>query len=119
MHWLYFNEQSPMALEKAGATYDSTIGYNETVGYRAGTTQVYKPLEAERLLELPMHAMDTALFYLSYLGLSPWKASTRLRQMTDHVVQFGGCFTVNWHDRSLAPERFWVGCYLELIQDMK
>jgi hypothetical protein len=119
MHWLYFNEQSPMALEKADATYDSTIGYNETVGYRAGTTQVYKPLEAERLLELPLHAMDTALFYLSYLGLSPRKASTRLRKMTDHVVQFGGCLTVNWHDRSLAPERLWGGCYSELIQDMK
>jgi hypothetical protein len=119
MHWLYFNEQSPMALEKADATYDSTIGYNETVGYRAGTTQVYKPLEAERLLELPLHAMDTALFYLSYLGLSPRKASARLRKMTDNVVQFGGCLTVNWHDRSLAPERLWGGCYLELIQDMK
>jgi hypothetical protein len=119
MHWLYFNEQSPLALEKAEATYDSTIGYNETVGYRAGTTQVYKPLGARRLLELPMHAMDTALFYLSYLGLSPRKASTRLRQLTDNVVQFGGCFTVNWHDRSLAPERLWGGCYGELIQDMK
>jgi hypothetical protein len=119
MHWLYFNEQSPMALEKADATYDSTIGYNQTVGYRAGTTQVYKPLQAERLLELPMHAMDTALFYLSYLGLSARKASTRLRKMTDNVVQFGGCLTVNWHDRSLAPERLWGGCYSELIQDTK
>ncbi len=63
MHWLYYDQQSPVALEKAGAAYDSTIGYNETVGYRAGTTQVYKPLEANRLLELPLHVMDTALFY--------------------------------------------------------
>ena len=48
MHWLYYDQQSPVALEKAGAAYDSTIGYNETVGYRAGTTQAYKPLEATR-----------------------------------------------------------------------
>ena len=47
MHWLYYGQQSPGVLEKAGAVYDSTIGYNETVGYRAGTTQVYKPLEAQ------------------------------------------------------------------------
>ena len=46
MHWLYYDQQSPGVLEKAGAVYDSTIGYNETVGYRAGTTQAYKPLEA-------------------------------------------------------------------------
>ena len=119
MHWLYYNEKSPAVLEKAEATYDSTIGYNETVGYRAGTTQAYKPLEVERLLELPMHVMDTALFYLSYLGLSPRKASARIRQMADNTVQFGGCLTVNWHDRSLAPERLWGGCYRDLIEELK
>jgi len=119
MHWLYYDEKSPSTLEKAGASYDSTIGYNETVGYRAGTTQVYKPLEAEQLLELPMHAMDTALFYLSYLGLSPTKAIVRLRQMVDTVVQYGGCVTINWHDRSLSPERLWGSCYRELIDDLK
>jgi len=43
MHWLYYNEKSPKILEQAGAAYDSTVGYNETVGYRAGTTQAYKP----------------------------------------------------------------------------
>jgi hypothetical protein len=119
MHWLYYNEKSSAVLEKAGAVYDSTIGYNETVGYRAGTTQAYKPLGVERLLELPMHVMDTALFYLSYLGLSPRKASARLCQMADNVVKFGGCLTVNWHDRSLAPERLWGGCYRDLIQGLK
>jgi len=119
MHWLYYNENSPETLEKAGAAYDSTIGCNETVGYRAGTTQAYKPLEVERLLELPMHAMDTALFYLSYLGLSPQKAGARLHQLTDNVVQYGGCLTINWHDRSLAPERLWGDCYRDLIQELK
>jgi peptidoglycan/xylan/chitin deacetylase (PgdA/CDA1 family) len=119
MHWLYYNEKSPATLEKAGAAYDSTIGYNETVGYRAGTTQAFKPLGANHILELPLHGMDTALFYLSYLGLSPRKATARLRQMADNAVQFGGTLTINWHDRSLAPERLWGKCYLELIQDLK
>jgi len=119
MHWLYYNEESPAKLEQGGATYDSTIGYNDTVGYRAGTTQAYRPVGVERLLELPLHAMDTALFYPSYLHLTSREASTRLRQLTDDVVRYGGCLTVNWHDRSLAPERLWDGCYRELIQDLK
>jgi peptidoglycan/xylan/chitin deacetylase (PgdA/CDA1 family) len=119
MHWLYYNTESPATLEKAGAAYDSTIGYNETVGYRAGTTQVYKSLNARQLLELPLHVMDTALFYLSYLGLSPRTASARLCQMVDNVVQFGGCLTINWHDRSLAPERLWGKCYGDLIEELK
>lgn len=119
MHWLYYNEKSPTVLEKAEVAYDSTVGYNETVGYRAGTTQAYKPLGVERLLELPMHVMDTALFYLSYLGLSPRTSAIRLRQMADTVAEFGGCLTVNWHDRSLAPERLWGRSYRNLIQELK
>ena len=119
MHWLYYDQESPVALEKAGATYDSTVGYNETVGYRAGTTQVYKPLEASRLLELPLHAMDTALFYPGHLGLSAQEAGMLLGGLADNAVQFGGCFTINWHDRSVAPERLWDGCYRDLLQVLK
>jgi peptidoglycan/xylan/chitin deacetylase (PgdA/CDA1 family) len=119
MHWLYFDQDSPIALETAGAAYDSTIGYNGTVGYRAGTTQVYKPLGASRLLELPLHVMDTALFYPSHLALSPRQAKALLGPMLENAVQFGGALTVNWHDRSLAPERLWGECYRELIQDLQ
>ena len=51
MHWLYHGEQSPALLEQAEAAYDSSVGYNETVGYRAGTTQAYKPLAATHMLD--------------------------------------------------------------------
>jgi hypothetical protein len=119
MHWLYHDQQSPVVLEKAGAGYDSTIGYNETVGYRAGTAQVYKPLAASGLLELPLHVMDTALFYPDHLGLSPRQASTLLGRMVDNAVHFGGCLTINWHDRSIAPERLWEACYGDIVQDLK
>jgi peptidoglycan/xylan/chitin deacetylase (PgdA/CDA1 family) len=119
MHWLYFEQQSPFVLEQAGAAYDSTIGYNGTVGYHAGTTQVYKPLGATRLLELPLHVMDTALFYPSRLALSPRRAKALLGPMLENVVRFGGTFTVNWHDRSLAPERLWGEFYRELIQELQ
>lgn len=119
MHWLYFDQQSPVALESAGATYDSTMGYNETVGYRAGTTQAYKPLGVDRLLELPLHAMDTALFYPSYLNLSELKAKALLSQMAENAARFGGALTINWHDRSLAPERLWNECYRDLLEELK
>jgi hypothetical protein len=119
MHWLYYDDDSPAALEKAGAEYDSTIGYNGTVGYRAGTVQAYKPLQASRLLELPLHAMDTALFYPAHLHLSAPEGRTLVDRMIDHAVQFGGCVTINWHDRSVFPERLWGECYRGLIDDLK
>ena len=119
MHWLYFDLQTPVALEKAGFVYDSTVGYNETIGYRAGTTQVFKPLNADRLLELPLHIMDTALFYPAYMNLSDEQASAAMRPLIGNASRFGGVLTTNWHDRSLAPERLWSQPYRQLLHELK
>lgn len=119
MHWLYFDRQSVVALEEAGACYDSTVGYNDAIGYRAGTTQIYKPLKATRLLELPLHIMDTALFYPAYLNLSPDEATEKVFSLIDNAVCWGGCLTVNWHDRSIAPERLWGDFYKSVIAELK
>jgi len=119
MHWLYFDQESPTLLEEAGFAYDSTIGYNETIGYRAGTTQVYKHLQTAQLFELPLHIMDTALFFPCYLDLAPAKARERVQKIIDQAVRWGGCVTVNWHDRSIAPERQWGDFYVELVEEME
>jgi hypothetical protein len=119
MHWLYSDEHSPAILENAGADYDSTVGYNDAVGYRAGTTQVYKPLEAVRLLELPLHIMDTALFFPARLQLSGSEANGLVDGIIDNAVRLGGVVTVNWHDRSVAPERLWGDFYVQLLEKLK
>jgi hypothetical protein len=119
IHWLYFGTQSPKILDRIGADYDSTVGYNETVGFRAGTTQVYKPLGVAHLLELPLHIMDTALFYHAYLNLSPNEAKQRIGRLLDAAARFGGVITVNWHDRSVASERGWGEFYADLVSDLK
>jgi hypothetical protein len=119
MHWLYFNSQAPVILEEAGFSYDSTVGYNETVGYRAGTTQVFKHPEVDRLLELPLHIMDTALFYPPYMNLSEKEAGAATSALIEQATRFGGVLTINWHDRSLGPERLWEGAYVSLLQQLR
>lgn len=119
MHWLCFDQRSPGELERAGASYDSTVGYRETVGYRTGTTQAYVPPGAKSLMELPLHVMDTALFYPSYLGLTEEEANEILKKIVNNADRFGGCITINWHDRSLAPERLWIGPYTNLVRQLK
>lgn len=115
MHWLYFDESSPAALEEAGFAYDSTFGYNATVGYRAGTAQVFRPLGVKSLLELPLHVMDTALFYPDYLNLRAVEAHKLVGPMIDTATRHGGVFTLNWHDRSISSERLWECFYQETI----
>jgi hypothetical protein len=119
MHWLYFNSQASSKLEKAGFFYDSTVGYNETIGYRAGTTQVFKHLNVHRLLELPLHIMDTALFYPSYMNLSDKQADAAIQSLVENASRLGGVLTINWHDRSLGPERLWDHVYVNLLRDLR
>lgn len=119
MHWLYFDESSHAVLEAAGFEYDSTVGYNETVGYRAGTSQAYRPIGARQLLELPLHVMDTSLFYKQHLNLSPGEAKECVGRVVSQTEQVGGCVTLNWHDRSIAPERLWDEFYGDLVEELR
>jgi hypothetical protein len=119
MHWLFFDENSPVKLEEAGFSYDSTAGYNETPGYRAGTTQAFRPPGVTHLLELPMHIMDTALFYPAHMNLSPGQANAVIDELINNARRFGGALTINWHDRSIAPERLWGDVYTKLVDDLK
>jgi hypothetical protein len=118
MHWLYGDEESPAVLDEANFSYDSTVGYNDTVGYRAGTGQVFKPLRSNRLLELPLHVMDTALFYPDYLDLTDDEAWAWLEPLIENATHHGGVLTFNWHDRSIAPERLWGDFYVRLLGEL-
>ncbi|MBV9392195.1 MAG: hypothetical protein JOY96_09915, partial [Verrucomicrobia bacterium] len=87
--------------------------------YRAGTSQAYRPFGVERLLELPLVVMDTALFYPGYLGLSEKEAAKVVSKLFDDTAQFGGALTINWHDRSIAPERLWDAFYVWLLANLR
>lgn len=119
MHWLYYGAETPLLLDSAGFSYDATVGYNQTVGFRAGSARVYRPLGSRHLLELPLIVMDTALFYPDYLGLPEDEAWEVVTQLLDVTGTYGGAFTVNWHDRSIAPERLWEGFYVRLLSELE
>jgi hypothetical protein len=118
MHWLYFAAHSPRQLEAAGFEYDSSWGYNEAVGYRAGTSQVFRLPDTEALMELPLSIMDSALFYRHRMDLSASDAWQCCRHLVEQAKCFGGTLVINWHDRSLAPERLWDQFYQRLLQEL-
>src|SRR5260370_1806017 len=119
MHWLYCHDNSPIVLDRAGFDYDTTVGYRETIGYRAGTTQAYRPPGVAKLLELPMHVMDTAFFYPAYLNLSEYEADRLVGRLLNDLERTVETLTINWHDRSIAPERLWDDFYLRLLAELK
>ena len=63
--------------------------------------------------------MDTALFFPEFLNLSEADAKHLVWGLLDDVARFGGALTINWHDRSIAPERLWGGFYGNFLQELK
>jgi len=81
--------------------------------------QAFKPIAARHLLEIPLIIMDTALFYRSYLNLTAEAAKTTVMSLVDDAERYGGLLTINWHDRSLAPERLWEGVYTDFVDELR
>jgi hypothetical protein len=118
VHWLCFDNRTPEILDKAGFDYDSTFGFNEVIGYRAGRCQVFRPLGVSHLLELPLQFQDVAMFRPSAMGLSEERAQDACNIILDTVAELGGVATVLWHMRSLSPERLWSRFYVYLLQEL-
>ncbi len=116
MHWLCFDEASFKVLETAGYSYDSSWGYNETIGYRAGTSQVFRPLGVTEIVELPLHIQDTSLFSSRRMDLAENQAWDLCSRLMDVAREHGGVLTLLWHDRSMAPERLWGDFYVRLLK---
>jgi hypothetical protein len=86
--------------------YDTTLGFPDAVGFRAGIARPFHPWDFERdepadVLEIPLAAMDATLAEERYLGLSAKRAAPRLNALLDWAATNGGAFALLWH-----PDRF-------------
>nr|WP_320161344.1 hypothetical protein [uncultured Methanoregula sp.] len=131
-HWLLFDQDSWEKLDSAGYSYDTTFGYNDDAGFRAGTLQVYRPRHAQNLLELPLHIQDIGLFgkscwapaaggweQIPCLQLAEPEASVHCNRILDYARTYGGAVTLLWHYENITPPRDWSGMYGDLVNRAK
>jgi hypothetical protein len=129
VHWLLYNENSPTVLDRAGYFYDSTVGYNDDIGFRAGTLQVYRPAGTQTLVELPLHIQDIALFGTSCwelsgtrwikipcLNLDEVHAGERIAGLMKYAGKYGGVVTILWHYESISSPACLEPMYRNLIK---
>ena len=97
--------------------YDSSVGFAEQIGFKAGTCIPYQPWlfplnRQADLIEIPLLVMDRTL--LAYMGLSKGQAIHAVSQLVDRCRMVGGVFTILWHnDAFLNP--FYRDVYLSLM----
>jgi hypothetical protein len=53
------------------------------------------------------------------MNLRQHDAAALCRAVVTNAKRFGGTVVVNWHDRSLAPERLWGDFYRGLLREVE
>jgi peptidoglycan/xylan/chitin deacetylase (PgdA/CDA1 family) len=123
-HFLRFDVGATWeAQSAAGFHYDTTLGYNEAVGFRAGIAAPYRPWDPRtgaecRLWELPLTAMDGALFRT--LKLDAVSAAAAISRQLDAVEAVGGLSVLLWHPNAADERSFpgWWASYLRVLDEL-
>ncbi|HEY2013013.1 MAG TPA: polysaccharide deacetylase family protein [Bryobacteraceae bacterium] len=108
-HFLRWAPETWADWEKCGMAYDSSVGFADRVGFRAGTSIPYLPWSfvedrALHLLEIPLIVMDVTL--LQYMNLEASRAVEAVRRLRDSCAVAGGVFTVLWHNSALLDPAY-------------
>jgi len=109
-------------LDRLGFAYDSSQGYADRPGMRAGLSHPYRPYDvaADRplaMLELPLVAMDATLAEDRYLGLSADDGLQRAVATLEQAARAGGTVSILWHNDRFEPAyaRGWDRAYDRLL----
>ncbi len=109
-----------------GFRYDTSLGFPDALGFRAGIAHPFRPWDFERerpadLLEVPLAVMDAMLAEERYAGLTAEEAKPRVLALLDWAAEHGGGFSILWHpERFDAPSaRGWDRLYFELVDAVR
>jgi hypothetical protein len=95
--------------DQLGLAYDSTLGFAEHVGFRAGTCYEYTVYSLSQrtalaLKERPMIVMDSTLTGAAYMDLSLQSAMPIVLELIKTCRFYRGDFTCLFHNSSLESE---------------
>jgi len=121
-HYLRFSvDRTFSAQEKAGFVYDSTLGYNEDIGFRAGLAAPFYPFDSKErgrhnILELPLCIMDGSLF--DFNRYTNEEAFGHMKALIDSVEDVGGLAVILWHTKARDEKRFpgWWDLYRRILE---
>lgn len=118
-HWLSFREQQTPGVTESLFSYDSTIGWIDVPGYRAGIASQYRPYNhAEgrpfNFLETPVVLIDSHLFDYDCRGSR--KASEFAADLLPQLSTVNNAHvSINWHQRVVAADYQWHAPFVDIL----
>jgi hypothetical protein len=107
--YLRWNPQMWIEWESLGLAYDSSVGFTDQLGFRAGTCYPFHPWifsesREANILEIPILAMDDAV--KTHEELEPGAALPKIREIVERCRLVGGVFTLIWHNITIIDPGF-------------
>ncbi len=123
-HNLAFDYQSSFKImEENGIRFDSTLGFWESIGFRAGTSFPFNPFNMEenrpfQVLEIPLIVMDVSLYSKIAMNLGLRAARKRVTNLVKKVENHNGHISLLWHFRTFDWIDFpgWGSLYWDIIK---
>lgn len=124
-HYLHYDIRvTPRVQAAAGFKYDSTLGFNDNIGFRFGTCYPWRlyDLKAEEelpIMEIPLIIQDGAMLNpIKGMRLDEDAAFRYVVQTTDTVKRVGGVLTLLWHPNYIIKPSWW-NLYLRSLEYIK
>ncbi len=121
-HFLHYDVRvTPRIQTEAGFQYDSTLGFNNNVGFRFGTCYPWRLYDIQNekeltLIEVPLIVEDVALLNQAKgMGLDEDIALLYIEQITEEVKKVGGILTLLWHPNHIIRSEWW-NLYLKVLK---
>jgi len=109
-------------LDRLGISYDTSLGFSDRPGPRAGFSFPFPPWDQETgrpasFLEIPLLLMDATLAESRYMGLSPSRGRKEVDAVLDRLAATGGGAAILWHNDRFdrVYGRGWDGVYEHLL----
>jgi len=119
-HWLRFSWATTWKNQASvGFGLDTTMGFNDRLGFRNGTALKFKPWNAQhkkamRFLSLPMILMDSHLY--DYNTLSESERAQEMERLLDELKETGGTGSIIWHQQVFNGDYAWGEGYRNLLK---
>jgi len=119
-HYLRWSPRTWLDWESCGLVYDSSLGFADAIGFRAGTSHPFRPWSFQEnreldLIEVPLVVMDCTP--VKYMGLARREGLERIRACLQRTELVGGVFTLLWHNVPLIEPEYtgWYEAVLDMI----
>ncbi|MCF7858841.1 MAG: hypothetical protein K9N07_05880 [Candidatus Cloacimonetes bacterium] len=125
VRYLNLNYQSLFhTLENGKVKYDSSIGFDEHTGYRAGISYPFNPYNIKEdrqfnILEIPIVALDSSL--MKQNENKYYKAKKKIARLIKSAKHHKSHISVSWHTHHFDPVDFphWNKLYWKLLNFAK